>query len=146
MAYIQSLLVILSFLSAATTSLAQSASDRKEILTVLQGQTEAWNEGNLEKFMEGYWAHDSLKFVGKNGITYGWQNTLNNYKKHYPDPETRGQLRFEILNVDFLSKESAFVIGKFYLERPIKGNASGHYTLLWKKIRGHWKIVVDHSS
>jgi ketosteroid isomerase-like protein len=127
-------------------SFAQKDSDRREILDVLSNQTDAWNKGDLEKFMAGYWQDDSLKFIGKSGITYGWQNTLDNYKKGYPDKDSRGKLRFEILSVEFLSKESAFVVGKFFLDRPKKGNASGYYTLLWKKIKGDWKIVVDHSS
>ncbi len=126
--------------------LAQKPSDRKEILEVLDEQTENWNKGRLEKFMAGYWKSDSLQFIGQNGITYGWQNTLANYEKRYPDKASRGTLRFEILRVEFISKDAAFVIGKFFLTRPQKGDASGHFSLLWRKIKGEWLIVADHSS
>lgn len=128
------------------SGMAQKASDREDILEVLQEQTENWNKGKMEKFMEGYWQSDSLKFIGKNGITYGWQQTLENYKTRYPDKESRGTLRFQILTVDFISKDAAFVIGKFFLTRPKKGDANGHFTLLWRKIKGEWLIVADHSS
>lgn len=130
----------------ANAGMAQKAADREEILAVLEEQTGYWNKGKLEKFMEGYWPSDSLKFIGKNGITYGWQQTLDNYKTRYPDKESRGTLRFEILHVEFITKDAAFVIGKFFLTRPKKGDASGHFTLLWRKIKGKWLIVADHSS
>ena len=127
-------------------TIAQNTSDQKQILEVLNKQTENWNNGKLEKFMEGYWKSDSLKFIGKNGITYGWQNTLSNYQKRYPDKASRGTLKFEILTIDLISKDAAFVIGKFFLTRPQKGDANGHFSLLWRKINGQWLIVADHSS
>jgi hypothetical protein len=95
--------------------------------------------------MTTYWHSDSLMFIGKNGITYGWTNTLNNYKKNYPDLSAMGRLSFEILLVKGLSFEYFQVIGKWNLQRSI-GDLSGHYTLLLKKINGNWFIIADHSS
>ena len=42
----------------------------------LQKQEDAWNKGDLENYMQGYWKNDSVMFIGKSGITYGWQKTL----------------------------------------------------------------------
>ncbi len=126
--------------------IAQNSPEQKQILEVLDKQTESWNKGKLEKFMEGYWKSDSLKFIGKNGITYGWQNTLANYQKRYPDKASRGVLKFEIISVDLISEDAAFVIGKFFLTRPQQGDTNGHFSLLWRKINGRWLIVADHSS
>ena len=111
----------------------------------MAAQELAWNRGDLEAFMEGYWRSDSLRFIGSSGLTYGWQQTLDNYKKGYPDTDAMGKLKFTILSVEQLSKRSAFVIGKWHLTRKA-GDLSGHYTLLWKKIKGKWVIVADHSS
>lgn len=108
-------------------------------------QETAWNQGDLEGFMDGYWRSDSLRFIGSKGLTYGWQSTLNNYKKSYPNPEAMGKLKFTILAVEKLSKHAAFVIGKWHLSRKA-GDLSGQYTLLWRKIKGKWVIVADHSS
>jgi hypothetical protein len=83
--------------------------------------TQAWNTGNLDQFMQGYWQSDSLKFIGSGGITYGWQNTLDRYRKRYPDQAARGTLRFEILNVDITGKDAAFVIGRFFPHPPPAG-------------------------
>jgi hypothetical protein len=140
------LLCLIFTLSVITCSHAQKASDRKAILKVLDEQTENWNKGRLEKFMQGYWQSDSLMFVGRSGITYGWQNVLNNYETNYPDKDHRGTLRFEIVKVDLLSKDAAYVVGRFFLTRPKAGDANGHFTLLWRKIRRKWVIVSDHSS
>ncbi len=136
------LIIILIFCSV--TSFAQDK-NALAIRTILNNQTAAWNRGDLEKFMEGYWKNDSLAFVGKSGVTYGWNNTLDKYKKGYPDKTAIGQLTFTLIKVERLSKKYYFVTGKWHLERTI-GNLEGHYTLLFKKIKGHWVIISDHSS
>jgi hypothetical protein len=95
--------------------------------------------------MQTYWKSDSLVFVGKNGVTYGWQHTLDNYRKGYPDKTAMGRLQFTIIRIEFLSDQVYNVIGKWHLTRTI-GNLQGHYTLIIKRINGKWLIVQDHSS
>ncbi|MBM3431730.1 MAG: DUF4440 domain-containing protein [Bacteroidetes bacterium] len=123
----------------------QALGQEAEIRALLAKQTEAWNRGDVEGFMEGYWKNDSLMFIGKSGITYGWQQTLDNYKKGYPDKTAMGQLTFTLIEMNLLSKKYFSVVGKWHLKRTI-GDLSGHYTLLLKKIKGKWVIVKDHSS
>lgn len=115
------------------------------IRQVLATQTAAWNKGDLEGFMEGYWRNDSLLFIGKSGVQYGWQATLDNYKRGYPDTAAMGKLSFELLLIKRLSNEYYFVVGKWLLKRSI-GDIGGHYNLLFRKIRNRWVIVADHSS
>jgi len=137
------LLIIISILWSST-GFTQDKNARA-ILALLDTQTAAWNKGDLQGFMKGYWENDSLRFIGKSGITYGWNNTLANYKRGYPDTAAMGKLQFTILVVKKLSNRYYEVVGKWYLKRSI-GDASGHYTLLLKKINGNWVIVSDHSS
>ena len=119
--------------------------DKKEILSILARQTRDWNRGDIDAFMVGYWNSDSLKFIGKSGLTYGYKQTLANYKKNYSDTAQMGKLSFQILDVKRLSNKNYFVIGKWMLTRSV-GDLSGHYTLLFEKINGRWVIVADHSS
>ena len=126
------------------TSSAQNK-DEQAIRSILAEQTIQWNKGNIESFMKGYWKSDSLLFVGKNGPKYGYQTTLENYKKSYPDTVIMGKLNFDILRVQPLSATTYFVLGKFMLIRSI-GNVSGYYTLLFRKMKGQWVIIADHSS
>jgi ketosteroid isomerase-like protein len=126
------------------TITAQSK-DEVIIRATLETQRLAWNEGNVEKFMEAYWKNDSLMFIGKSGVTYGWQNTLDNYKKGYPDTAAMGKLAFDILEVKRLSVMYFFVVGKWHLTRSI-GDVGGHFTLIFKKVKNKWVIVSDHSS
>jgi ketosteroid isomerase-like protein len=121
------------------------AGPEKQIRKILQDQTAAWNNGDIDLFMKGYWKNDSLLFVGKNGPTYGYANTLNNYKKNYPNKDFMGKLQFTLLEVKPLAKQIWMVLGKWELTRNA-GNISGHYTLLFKKINGEWVIILDHSS
>ena len=115
------------------------------IRNILNEQTRAWNNGDINGFMKGYWENDSLMFIGKTGITYGWTNTLNNYKKGYPDTAAMGKLTFTLFSVKRLSKRHYHVVGKWFLKRSI-GDVGGHYTLLFQKINGRWVIIADHSS
>ena len=124
---------------------AQSVKDKQSILNVLEIQRLAWNKGDLETFMQGYVKSDSLLFVGSSGPTYGWQKTLENYKKSYPGKAGMGQLTFGIKKVDFLNKDVAFVLGSWHLKRE-NDEPKGYFTLLFKKLNGAWKIFVDHSS
>ena len=128
-----------------TGSAFAQTKDEAAIRNVLSKQTKAWNSGNIENFIQGYWQNDSLMFIGKSGITYGWQKTLDNYKKGYPDATAMGRLDFTILQIKRLSMLYYFVVGKWHLARSI-GDAGGYFTLLFKKIKNNWVIVSDHSS
>ena len=130
-------------LICSTTLFAQN--DESSVRKLLQSQTEFWNKGDIEGFMQTYWKSDSLMFIGKSGVTWGWQNTLNNYKKGYPDTAAMGKLFFDIVQVKPLSKDQYFVVGKWMLKRSI-GDLQGHYSLLLRRIGNEWKIVADHSS
>lgn len=120
-------------------------SDIQEIEKILDMQTKAWNEGDIEKFMEGYWNSDSLSFVGKSGVTKGWKATLERYKKTYPDKAAMGKLTFTLISKEKLGVENYLVIGKWHLRRE-KDEVGGHFSLIWKKIKGKWYIISDHTS
>lgn len=138
----------ISFLLSAmvvVSAVAQVNKDEKAIRDLLQKQTESWNKGNIDEFMIGYWQSDSLLFIGQSGVTNGYTNTLNNYKKNYSDTAKMGKLVFDILKVNRLSAEYYWVLGKWSLKRTV-GDIGGHYTLLFRKIKGKWVIVADHSS
>ena len=121
------------------------AQDRQAILNVLHTQEAAWNRGDIDAFMQGYWKSDSLLFVGKEAPAYGWQTTLDHYKKTYPDKAAMGQLAFNIIQVKVLDAKNAFVLGGWKLTRE-KDTPGGYFTLWFKKINGRWKIVCDHTS
>jgi ketosteroid isomerase-like protein len=137
-------LVFASCLLITMHSLAQSAAE-KEILGILERQTQAWNRGDLEAFMNGYWENDSLMYIGKGGVTYGYTSTLNSYRKNYGDTARMGKLKFDILHVKSMGPDYYFVVGKWFLTRSA-GNVGGHYTLIFKKIKDQWVIISDHSS
>lgn len=138
-------LLMILFCFVTSNVMAQTVQDRTAILKVLEDQRQGWNKGDMDAYMQGYWKSDSLLFVGKNGPTYGWQRTLDNYKKGYPDKSAMGFLTFGIKKIEFLSKDRAFVLGSWNLKRE-KDEPKGYFTLLLRKISGQWKVIVDHSS
>lgn len=130
----------------AGTQIVQAQTPEETIVRqILDRQTKSWNKGDLEEFMSGYWKSDSLMFIGRTGVTYGWQKTLDNYRRGYPDRAAMGTLRFDILEVQTISADCIFVVGKWHLARTV-GDLQGHFSLVWRKINGEWKIVSDHSS
>jgi len=134
--------LIFSFLSHSQTV---NNFEENEIRDYLKRQQDCWNLGNLECFMEYYWKSDSLRFVGKDGITYGWQSTLDRYKKRYPSKLAMGHLDFEVLSFEFHNPKTVLIIGKWHLSRETK-DIEGYFSLIWKKIKGRWMIVIDHTS
>lgn len=119
--------------------------DETAIRRVLSDQQDAWNRGDIDAFMKGYWKSDSLLFIGAKGVTYGYSNTYERYKKNYDSPEKMGQLKFDFLHFLPLSANTWMIVGKWQLTRPV-GDVGGHYTLIFKKINGQWLIVSDHTS
>lgn len=143
----KSLAILFILLSIVSFAQKTQSPEIQKVLNVLNNQQKAWNEGRIDDFMEGYWKSDSLMFIGKKGITKGWQQTLDNYQKSYPDKSSMGALQFTILKVEQLSKTTIHVIGKWDLQREeSKGNLGGHFTLIFKKIGNQWVIVSDHTS
>lgn len=149
---------LLVLVAITVNASANPTNDSNEIKKVMDAQQEAWNNGNLEGFMEGYWKSGQLKFVGKNGVIYGWQNVYDRYKKSYTDKEAMGTLAFTIISVEALdsksfhavgapvSKKTAYmVLGKWQISGSVKA-AEGYFTLIFKKINGKWVIISDHTS
>lgn len=128
-----------------TVNTSSSSDEIANIKAVLNTQAAHWNDGDIEGYMQGYWNNDSLLFIGRGGPGYGYQNTLERYKKGYPDKAAMGHLTFSELSFNRLSSDYYHVIGKYQLARD-SNDASGYFTLLFRKINGEWVIVADHSS
>lgn len=133
-------LILVTFMISCTNITNEQAT----ILEVMNQQEKDWSAGNIDGFMQGYWQSDSLMFIGKNGIKYGWQTTLENYKKSYPDKAAMGKLEFEVLNLE-VNDNTAYMLGKWSLIREAD-NPNGYFTLYWKKIDSKWVITIDHTS
>lgn len=116
--------------------------DEAEIRLVMEAQEIAWNNHDLDGFMKGYWNSENLKFYGASGLTLGWNQTLENYKRNYPTKAESGTLEFTINDISKIEGNSYWVMGAFYLKRDI-GDASGPFIIIFKKINGEWKIIAD---
>jgi len=121
------------------------SADFQQIKRIFYQQEMDWNRGNIDAFMEAYWKSDELQFGGANGITKGWQETLERYKTGYPDRASMGKLSFQIKDMTRHSEEVVSLTGSWELMRE-NDQPGGHFLLIWKKIEGEWKIVADHTS
>ena len=130
--------------SSRLTGAAES-SDESQIRQLLQLQTDAWNRGDIDSFMAGYWKSDETAFVGANGITRGWQAVLDRYKKSYPDRKAMGQLSFSNLEVHVTCPDAAYAIGQFQLKRE-NDKPEGIFTLDFRKFSEGWRIILDHTT
>ncbi|WNH08215.1 YybH family protein [Thalassobellus suaedae] len=138
------LIILICIISAFNSYSQTEEQDKKAIHKVLKAQRIAWSKDNIEAFMEGYWKSDSLKFYSSNGITYGWENTLDRYLRSYPTKDHTGTLSYKINDISKISDGAYYVLGEFHLKREV-GNADGIFMLVFKKIDGEWKIIADTS-
>jgi len=127
---------------SAESAKAESAS---EIRAVLSAQQDAWNRGDIEAFMNGYWRSDQTVFVSGDEVTRGWQKVLDRYKTKYFDRAKMGTLTFSNLEITRLSNDSAVVLGSWELKRA-SDNPHGRFTLIFRRFPEGWKIVHDHTS
>ena len=137
-------LLLTAVLISSFNGIEVKKDDKDAIRKVMADQQEAWNNYDLEGFMQGYWKSEELKFYGSNGVTYGWNNTLARYKKAYPSKDYSGTLKFVINDISKISKDAYYVMGEYHLERSV-GNADGIFMIIFKKIKGKWKIISDTS-
>jgi ketosteroid isomerase-like protein len=137
-------LCLLTSLSVDSILRADDQELDQKLKSILAVQQAAWNEGNLDKFMDAYWKSDKLTFSSRGETRRGWQTTLEKYKKSYPDRATMGKLTFSNLEVESLSVDVAMMLGEWKIEgeKP----ASGNFSLVWRRIDGTWVIIHDHSS
>ncbi|HTK27639.1 MAG TPA: DUF4440 domain-containing protein [Pyrinomonadaceae bacterium] len=124
---------------------AQNSRIESDIRAVMNDQVAAWNRGDIEGFMSGYWRSDKLTFVSGSNVTRGWQPTLDRYKKNYDSRAKMGTLAFSDLEITVLSKDAAVVLGSWSLARE-KDNPHGKFTLVFRKFKDGWRIVQDHTS
>ena len=118
----------------------------QEVAAIMERQQFSWNNGDIDQFMKGYWESDSLMFVGKNGVTFGFEETLARYKTGYPDGATMGRLSFTNRRWIGLGQDAGWLLGSWQIEREGGEDSEGMYTLLWRHLNGRWVIVADHSS
>jgi len=117
---------------------------KANILDQMEASRQCWNKGDFVGYMQVYWQSDSMQFMGLNSLTHGWNSTLKRYQKGYPSADHRGILSYNFKHFNQLADDCVLVIGSFHLERPI-GNAEGNFSLIWKRIKGEWKIILDHT-
>ncbi|NRD71726.1 DUF4440 domain-containing protein [Shewanella sp. VB17] len=134
---------IITALMLITFSVSAIPSD--DITQVLMDQQDAWNSGDLDGYMQGYWNSEKMGFVSGDKLRYGWKETLAAYKKNYPDKASLGTLQFTIKEIRMLSNDAGMVIGRWQLTRT-KDQPSGIFTLLVEKFDGRWVITHDHTS
>ena len=126
--------------------LGQAPSPKDAVQKVLTDQVVAWNKGDLDGFMAGYWKSPELSFYSGATKTAGWQATMDRYKKKYKgEGKEMGKLAFKEITVDLLSADHALVKGRWHLTLA-KDNSGGLFTLWMKKLPEGWRIVHDHTS
>ena len=142
-------LLMLVALTAGVGAADVNTPATKAARNVLEVQREAWNRGDLEAFMQGYWKSDDIRFAGGDTFRYGWQATLKSYQKGYPDQAAMGKLDFDLLEVREISPDLVYVFGKWHLTRvndaPDKA-PHGLFTLIVERKDGAWVVTRDHTS
>lgn len=137
---------LLVFFLALFLGRAQSLeADKAAITQLLTDQQKAWNNYDIEAFMDGYWESDDLTFYGSGGVIKGWEATLERYKKSYPTKDHFGTLNFVFNDISPISQGMYYVMGEYHLTRNV-GDTNGIFMLVVKQIDGEWKVIADTSA
>jgi ketosteroid isomerase-like protein len=139
------ILIISAFVFSISFAQSNDEKAENDIRKVMNEQVVAWNNGDIDGFMKGYWNSPEMTFVSGVNVTKGWQPTLERYKKGYDSKAKMGVLTFTDLDITILSKKSAVVLGKWSLQRE-KDNPNGLFTLTFRKLKEGWRIILDHTS
>ncbi len=132
--------------SCASTEMKPSdyEKEKKAVLKVLTDQEFAWNKGDIDGFMEGYWKSDFLTFVGSSGVTKGWNETKDNFNKAYPTRDRMGTLSFDVNEIHRVQDGLYRIIGKYTLQRD-EDAPTGYFTIMLQQDEGKWVIISDHT-
>jgi len=123
----------------------QTQNATAQIRSVLSAQQEAWNRGDIDRFMNGYARSPSTVFVSEDTIRRGWETVRERYRKKYSDRAKMGTLTFSDLEIALFSPDAAVALGRWRLERA-KDRPHGRFTLIFKRLPEGWRIVHDHTS
>jgi len=137
-------ILLLSFISFATTTFAQSK-DVKKILAVLRLEEEYWSKGDIEGYVSLYAPLDSTRMILSKGAAYGKENILAFYKRYWPR-EKMGTLVLDGGSLERLSRKFYYVTGYFHVSYPDGKTINGRYSSLMIKIKGKWYLYTDHSG
>jgi hypothetical protein len=135
---------------AALNLSAQNDKDFAQLNKAMAAQLNSWNRGDVESFMEAYWKSEKMQFIGKSGVQYGWQATLERYKRSYPNAAKMGKLQFDVKSHDKIDKKTILTLGQWRIDR-IRDDGQpevleGWFSLIWQYIGKKWVIIADHSS
>src|SRR5712692_4357171 len=132
-------------LGAVALAASAQGGAEAELRALLDAQVAAWNRGDVEGFMQGYWKSDGTIFVGSGGVLRGWQAVLDRYHRSYPDRAAMGRLEFSQLEITLLAPDAAVILGHWQLERE-KDRPGGYFTLIARRMPEGWRIIHDHTS
>jgi beta-aspartyl-peptidase (threonine type) len=136
-----------SFISIEAKPARKASRAAAEVRAVLDAQVVAWNAGNIEDFMKGYWRSPELSFYSGGNRLSGWDATIERYRKNYQsEGREMGKLQFTIYDISVAGKDAAFVRGRFELMMSDGKKPTGLFTLLLRRFSEGWKIIHDHTS
>jgi len=138
-------LALLETMGSAARAGREPADDSAAIRKLLEEQAAAWNRGDLNGFVEGYWKSDATAFAGAQGILHGWRALVERYRRSYPDRPAMGTLTFSNLEITPLCAEASLVLGEWRLAREA-GPVGGVFSLVLRRLPEGWRIIADHTS
>jgi ketosteroid isomerase-like protein len=139
------LVVLMALLGACRATAPAPQTAETAVRAMLEQQVRDWNDGSIERFMQGYAKRDDIRFASGGDVQRGWQPVFDRYVKKYGGRAAMGRLTFSDVEITILSADAALVFGRWWLQRE-KDEPSGLFTLVFRKFPEGWRIVHDHTS
>ncbi len=136
---------LVAVLLLAGCAVHDPSADDASVRAVLGQQVDAWNNGDIPGYMQGYWRSDSTIFISGGTRVTGYDTVLARFQRSYPTRDAMGHLTFEELEILMTSSDAALARGIWRLRRS-EDEPWGRFTLLLGKKADGWRIVYDHTS
>jgi uncharacterized protein (TIGR02246 family) len=114
---------------------------------VLKERVRDWNNGDLDGFLASAAEDDEFSFYAGKTQSKGKESVLELARKHYPkDRKDLGDLSLSDVSIELLGPESVSVHGSWHLKAENQSAQDGLFTLIFKKKRDTWRIILCHLS
>ncbi|MDB5987264.1 MAG: hypothetical protein JWR16_2317 [Nevskia sp.] len=137
--------LLMALAACATQPGQEPAPPEAQIRALLDAQQLAWNRGDIEDMMQGYWHDDALRFDTNSATIFGWQALYDRYRTRYPDRAAMGKLQFSDMQIHLIDADHASIDGSWELQRA-SDRPHGTFTLGLRRFKESWKIVQDHTE
>lgn len=118
---------------------------RAQIEKALADSADGWNNRNLSQYMAVYAQDRSTLYVTNGKVVQGFDDIERVYASRFKTGNM-GHLSVEVIDFRMLGSRAAWILGRYHLMLQNGGEHTGLTTLIFQRVSGEWRLVLDHTA